>query len=68
MTVLIIILSIGMTFYIMSLIYPHEDFWDWKRKANGKWNIPSDHTDDGRLGGSNFWIVHCQFAETKSGC
>jgi hypothetical protein len=32
MTVLIIILSIGMTFYIMSLIYPHEDFWDWKRK------------------------------------
>ena len=21
-----------MTFYIMSLIDPHEDFWDWKRK------------------------------------
>ena len=29
---LIAILSMGITFYIMSLIYPHENFWDIKRK------------------------------------
>ncbi len=29
---LTVILSMGMTFYFMSLIYPHEDFWDIKRK------------------------------------
>ena len=29
---LIVILSTGITLYVMSLLYPHEDFWDWKRK------------------------------------